>query len=240
MKKTLLTLTLSAFALFASAQVPTACPTNIQLSSNFLTLTYSPSLPNGGFIDQVNVKLLNGGWKTLSLHSQTSNTITFNNQNARLLSSDIVESIRLIRSGQAVARCTQNLQLPVDFISHNAYSSNGETVVNFSIANEVDILEYRVLSIDGSVLASIPSNGSSEYTIKYNESNSSSYYIRVMGYDLSGDHSYTSYFNVDFNSNEIIKTIYMSLNGAMLDEPIKNCVRFDYYLNKVEKTYIIK
>lgn len=240
MKKTLLTLSLIAVTLFASAQVPIACPTNIQLTSRHLTLTYSPSVPNGGFIDQVNIKLLNGAWKTLSLSSKTSNTITFNNQNARLTASDVVESIRLIRSGQAVARCTQNLTLPVDFISHNAYSSNGETTVNFNIANEVDILEYRVLSIDGSILASITSNGSSEYTIRYNESNLSSYYIRVMGYDLNGDHSYTNYFNVDFNSKQIIKTIYMSLNGAILDEPTRNCVRFDYYINKVEKTYIIK
>jgi hypothetical protein len=141
MKKTLLTIVALVTVLTANAQltgVPIVCPTNVHLTPTQLTLTYSPSLPNNGFIDQVIVKIQGGLWKILSLSSQTSTTITFNNQNAQLLSTEVLTHINLVRSGFYVAQCLQMYALPVELTSFEGERNGKLITFNFQTASELN------------------------------------------------------------------------------------------------------
>ena len=221
MKKSLLITSLALIlGMTSKAQAPVICPTDIQVTSLFVTLTYSPSIPNGGFVDQVKFQLASGTWKTLSVHSQTSNTITFNNQNANLSSTDVVGSIRLIRSGQAVARCTTQQTLPVELTSFEAVRIEGNVRLEWTTASELNNDYFEVLkSYDGeifSIIGYVDGHGTSSEVIDYSytDSEPKQAYYRLRQLDYDGQFEYSDVVAAKGNGREVISVRYYTFAGV--------------------------
>ena len=220
MKKVVLTIAAVVAVLMTNAQVAVVCPTDVQVTSSFVTLTYSPSIPNGGFIDQVKFQLISGTWKTLSLHSQTNTTITFNNQNANLASTDVVGTIRLIRSGQAVARCTTQQTLPVDLVSFEAEREGDNIKLNWSTASEEsnDYFEIQK-SYDGEVFTPIgyvdgAGNSNAVLDYSYTDSETNKAYYRLKQLDYDGEFEYSDIVVAKGNRREVMSVRYFTLAGV--------------------------
>jgi len=244
MKKTLLTFVL-LFSAFASiAQAPVICPTNIQVTPLFVTLTYPSAVPNGGFIDKVEFKLTSGPWRTLSLHSQTSATITFNNQNAKLKSSDVAKQIRLIRSGKVVARCTTHQALPVDLIYFKAERVFNRIEFEWQTASEYinDYFELQA-SIDGRAFETInfiTGNGTTNSKTTYNRTLIDSEYVffRLKQVDYDGQFEIHSVIKVpkDLRGN-LLKTF--RLNELGVESAYGNII-IEIYTDRTVKKLILK
>tara|TARA_R110000744_G_scaffold207198_1_gene325799 strand:+ start:3258 stop:3998 length:741 start_codon:yes stop_codon:yes gene_type:complete len=221
MKKSLLITSIALIlGMTSKAQVAVVCPTDIQVTSSFVTLTYSPSIPNGGVIDQVKFQLISGTWKTLSLDSQTSTTITFNNQTANLASTDVVTSIRLFRSGQAVARCTTQQTLPVDLTSFKAVRIEDNVRLEWTTASELNNDYFEVLkSYDGEaffIVGYVDGHGTSSKVIDYSYTDSEprQAYYRLKQLDYDGQFEYSDVVAAKGNRREVISIRYYTFAGV--------------------------
>ena len=236
MKKLLFTFVALVTALTSIAQVPTHCPATIHLTPMRLTLTYTPSLPNGGFIDQVRVKLQNGTWKTLSLHSQSGNTIVFNNQNAGLRSTDIVKDIRLYRSGQPITQCQGNTQLPVELTSFEGTRNKDNITFNFQTAMELnnDYFELQGLEEDRFVTLAFQAgmgttNETTNYKVTVDNSNIELFRLKQVDYD--GTTSFSDVIKVELNEEDKpLRTMRMNALGV---ETANGNIILEIYKDKV-------
>ena len=245
MKKSLLITSIALIlGMTSKAQAPVICPTDIQVTSSFVTLTYSPSIPNGGFIDQVKFKLTGGAWKTLSLHSQTSTTITFNNQNANLASTDVVRSIRLIRSGQAVARCTTQQTLPVELTSFEAVRVDDNVRLEWTTASELNNDYFEVLkSYDGEaffIIGYVDGHGTSSEVIDYSytDSEPKRAYYRLRQLDYDGQFEYSDVVAAKGNGREVISIRYYTLAGIETIENVGRLIITKYTDGSYTKTMV--
>jgi hypothetical protein len=243
MKKLVLTFTALVTALTSIAQAPVICPTNVQVAPLFVTLTYSPSVPNNGFIDQVRFQLTNGTWKTLSLHSQTSTTITFNNQNANLSPSDVAVAIRLIRSGQAVARCTTQQALPVELTSFEGTRNRETLTFNFQTASELnnDYFELQgMINGEFTTLAIQTGVGTTNETTDYEVTikNVEVELFRLKQTDFDGTTDFSDVIKVALNKEDKPLRV-MRLNALGVETP-DGKVLLEVYQDRVVRTLIIQ
>lgn len=238
MKKLLLSLVALVTVLTSNAQIPTHCPATIHLTSTRLTLTYTPSLPNGGFIDQVKVKLQNGTWKTLSLHSQSGNAIVFNNQNARLKSTDIVKDIRLVRSGQFITKCQGNTALPVDLISFEGTRNKDNITFNFQTAMELNNDYFELQGLEGDKFVTIAfqtgmgtTNEITDYQVVVGDLNMELFRLKQVDFD--GTTSFSDVIKVKLNEEDKpLRTMRLNILG--IESPDGNII-LEIYKDKVIK-----
>ena len=244
MKKSLLITSIALIlGMTSKAQAPVICPTDIQVTSLFVTLTYSPSIPNSGFIDQVKFHLISGTWKTLSLHSQTSTTITFNNQNANLASTDVVRSIRLFRSGQAVARCTTQQTLPVELTSFEAVRIDDKVRLEWTTASELnnDYFELQGM-INGEfiTLAFQTGAGTTQETTDYQITveNTNTEFFRLKQTDYDGTVDFSDVITVVLKKEEKPLRV-MRVNVLGVETP-DGKILLEIYKDKVVRTIVIR
>ena len=236
MKKFLFTLIALVVVLTSNAQIPTHCPASIHLTSTRLTLTYNPSLPNGGFIDQVRIKLQSGAWKTLSLHSQSGNTIVFNNQNARLQASDIVKDIRLRRSGRDITKCQGNTQLPVDLTIFEGTRSRDNITFNFQTAMELNNSHFELQGLEGEEFVTVAfqtgmgtTNEVTDYQIVVDDLNMELFRLKQVDFD--GTVSFSDVIRVELNEEDKpLRT--MRINVLGVETPDGNII-LEMYKDKV-------
>ena len=236
MKKLLFTLAALVVVLTSNAQIPTHCPASIHLTSMRLTLTYTPSLPNGGFIDQVRVQLQNGTWKTLSLHSQSGNTIVFNNQNAGLRSTDVVKDIRLYRSGQPITQCQGNTQLPVDLTIFEGKRSSDNITFNFQTAMELNNSHFELQGLEGEEFVTVAfqtgmgtTNEVTDYQIIVDDLNIELFRLKQVDFD--GTVSFSDVIRVELNEEDKpLRT--MRINVLGVETPDGNII-LEIYKDKV-------
>ncbi len=236
MKKLLFTFVALVTALTSNAQVPTHCPATIHLTPMRLTLTYTPSLPNGGFIDQVRVKLQNGTWKTLSLHSQSGNTIVFNNQNARLRSTNIVKDIRLYRSGQPITQCQGNTQLPVDLTMFEGTRNKDNITFNFQTAMELNNSHFELQGLEEDKFITVAfqtgmgtTNEVTDYEIVVDNLNMELFRLKQVDFD--GTVSFSDVIKVELNEEDKpLRT--MRMNALGVETPNGNII-LEIYKDKV-------
>lgn len=239
MKKLLLSLVALVTVLTSNAQIPTHCPATIHLTSTRLTLTYTPSLPNGGFIDQVKVKLQNGTWKTLSLHSQSGNAIVFNNQNARLKSTDIVKDIRLVRSGQFITKCQGNTALPVDLISFEGTRNEDNITFNFQTAMELNNDYFELQGLEGDKFVTVAfqtgmgtTNEITDYQVVV-VGDLNMELFRLKQVDFDGTTSFSDVIKVKLNEEDKpLRTMRLNILG--IESPDGNII-LEIYKDKVIK-----
>tara|TARA_R110000782_G_scaffold7978_1_gene26442 strand:+ start:135 stop:869 length:735 start_codon:yes stop_codon:yes gene_type:complete len=244
MKKTLLTIVALVTVLTANAQsVPVVCPTDVHLTSTQLTLTYSPSLPNSGFIDKVEVKIQGGGWKTLSLSSQTSTTITFNNQNAQLLSTQVLTKIKLIRQGCTITRCTQSFTLPVELTSFEGERNGKLVTFNFQTASELnnDYFELQgMINGEFTTLALQTGAGTTQETTDYQVTveNTNTEFFRLKQIDYDGTVDFSDVIAVFLRKEEKPLRV-MRVNVLGVETP-DGKVLLEIYKDRVVRTLVIQ
>ena len=246
MKKTLLTIVALVTVLTANAQltgVPFVCPTNVHLTSTQLTLTYSPSLPNGGFIDQVIVKIQGGGWKTLSLSSQTSTTITFNNQNAQLLSTEVLTNINLVRSGSYITQCCQSFTLPVELTSFEGERNGKLVTFNFQTASELnnDYFELQgMINGEFTTLALQTGAGTTQETTDYQITveNTNTEFFRLKQTDYDGTVDFSDVIVVALRKEEKPLRV-MRVNVLGVETP-DGKILLEIYRDRVVRTLVIQ
>tara|TARA_R110000851_G_scaffold104169_1_gene221673 strand:+ start:86 stop:817 length:732 start_codon:yes stop_codon:yes gene_type:complete len=243
MKKTLLTIVALVTVLTANAQSVNVCPTDVHLTSTQLTLTYSPSLPNNGFIDKVKVKIQGGGWKYLSLSSQTSTTITFNNQNAQLLSTEVLTKIRLRRNGCDITHCTQTFALPVELTSFEGERNGKLVTFNFQTASELnnDYFELQgMINGEFTTLALQTGAGTTQETTDYQITveNTNTEFFRLKQTDYDGTVDFSDVIVVALRKEEKPLRV-MRVNVLGVETP-DGKVLLEIYKDKVVRTLVIQ
>mgnify|MGYP003635702456 FL=1 len=243
MKKTLLTIVALVTVLTANAQSVNVCPTDVHLTSTQLTLTYSPSLPNGGLIDQVRVKIQGGGWKSLSLSSQTSTTITFNNQNAQLLSTEVLTKIRLRRNGRDITHCTQSFTLPVELTSFEGERNGKLVTFNFQTASELnnDYFELQgMINGEFTTLALQTGAGTTQETTNYQITveNTNTEFFRLKQIDYNGTVDFSDVIAVFLRKEEKPLRV-MRVNVLGVETP-DGKVLLEIYKDRVVRTLVIQ
>ena len=245
MKKTLLTIVALVTVLTANAQSASVnvCPTDVHLTSTQLTLTYSPSLPNSGLIDKVKVKIQGGGYKTLSLSSQTSTTITFNNQNAQLLSTQVLTKIRLIRQGCPITHCTQSFTLPVELTSFEGERNGKLITFNFQTASELnnDYFELQgMINGEFTTLALQTGAGTTQETTDYQITveNTNTEFFRLKQTDYDGTIDFSDVIVVALRKEEKPLRV-MRVNVLGVETP-DGKILLEIYRDRVVRTLVIQ
>tara|TARA_R110002153_G_scaffold22912_7_gene74940 strand:- start:12 stop:743 length:732 start_codon:yes stop_codon:yes gene_type:complete len=243
MKKTLLTIVALVTILTANAQSVNVCPTDVHLTSTQLTLTYSPSLPNSGLIDQVVVKIQGGLWKTLSLSSQTSTTITFNNQNAQLLSTEVLTQIRLVRSLSYVTHCVQTFALPVELTSFEGERNGKLITFNFQTASELnnDYFELQgMINGEFTTLALQTGAGTTQETTDYQITveNTNTEFFRLKQTDYDGTVDFSDVIVVALRKEEKPLRV-MRVNVLGVETP-DGKILLEIYRDRVVRTLVIQ